>query len=106
MRLKPNHEATIQGGARCRHYSCDLGWMVAVVVDDEHAVHFAMAFEPALGTVEAGQSRRHSIELETDTFTNGYGGEGVLQVVTARNSQRTSCPEATQSFSRVSSTSG
>ena len=56
MRLKRDHEPPIERRPRGGHDGRDLCRVVAVVVDHEHAVDFAVALETTFGAVKAARA--------------------------------------------------
>ncbi len=81
MRLKRDHEPPIERRPGGGHDGGDLCRVVAVVVDDEHAVDFAVALETTFGAMKARERRSDAIEVEADALTHGDRGEGVLKIV-------------------------
>ena len=87
MRLKRDDEAAVERGARGREHRGDLGRVMAVVVDDQHAAGLAVPLEAALGALEVAQRAGDLLELEAEPLADRHGRQRVLQVVPAGHRQ-------------------
>ena len=84
MRLERDDQAAAERRARGGQHRGNLGRVMAVVVDDEHAAGLAVALEAPLGAVELPQRRGDARELDADALGDGHRRQRVLQVVPAR----------------------
>ena len=85
--LKDDDHAPIDACARGRDHGGDLGRVMTVVVDDQHARGFAAPFETALGAAERFERRGDPVERHVRLQTDRHGGQRIEQVVPAGHAQ-------------------
>ena len=67
VRLEHDDDPPVDAGARRGNHGGNLGRVMAVVVDDHHAVLFAEPLESALGALELRRARRQSVRTGCPT---------------------------------------
>src|SRR5690606_20512581 len=77
----------VQHLARGLEHRGDLDRMMAVIVDDAHAVHDAGCGETPLDPAEAGESGADGRIVHVQLARHGDGGQGVGDVVPASHGQ-------------------
>jgi len=85
MRLKDGDEPAGLAAPGGPQDSGDFGRMVAVVVNDRHALDASPYLIAAFGALEPGEPSRQSLERNTELQADGDCTERVLQVVKARH---------------------
>src|SRR6266571_6308646 len=83
MRLKQRHHSPSRRPRR-RQRSLDLSWMMAVIIDDQHAVSLALDLEPSLGPAKLGEHPGDLFEIDSQIEPDCHRRQSVLNVVSPR----------------------